>query len=101
MLNSGQILHTRRPIETMKLRDLIVFVIALGGFVIVLVIGAPVGGVTGKAAPVPTPDPHRVAACLKVELPGKVAFKQHSFAYDAKPYEGSCFVTFAEKGDMV
>lgn len=39
--------------------------------------------------------------CEGFKLPGKVFIAKQSFPFDHKPFQGSCFVTFANKDDMV
>jgi hypothetical protein len=58
----------------------------------------------GTSAPPskPAATPEKAsAACREQKLDGKVFIKSQTFPIDFKPYEGSCFVTFAEKEDMV
>lgn len=39
--------------------------------------------------------------CSSFSMPGKVFVAKQSFPFDHMPYQGSCFVTFANKDDMV
>lgn len=39
--------------------------------------------------------------CSSFSMPGKVFVAKQSFPFDHAPYQGSCFVTFASKDDMV
>ena len=39
--------------------------------------------------------------CSSFSMPGKVFVAKQSFPFDHAPYQGSCFVTFANKDDMV
>ena len=41
------------------------------------------------------------ANCASVKIPGLKFIAKQSFAFDYKPYEGSCFVTFASEEDML
>ncbi len=51
---------------------------------------------TTAAAPKPAP-----ANCASVKIPGLKFIAKQSFGFDYKPYEGSCFVTFAREEDML
>ncbi|CAN5441745.1 hypothetical protein BH10ACI2_BH10ACI2_24840 [soil metagenome] len=49
----------------------------------------------------PPPQSGAAAGCPEAKQSGKRFIKSQSFPFDFKPYEGSCFVTFASIDDMV
>jgi hypothetical protein len=54
-----------------------------------------------EAATAKTPTASDKSACLNAKIEGKKLITDQTFAFDYEPFPKSCFVTFANKADMV